>query len=323
MAGDSDTPAQGERERQLADCIAELRDVVLGNPKGDPDEVAARLSAVDSDLGDLYIALYRIRGFGLALAQGDLSADLHVPGPLGGSLKGLQANLRHMTWQAEEIAAGDLSQRTMFLGEFSDAFNSMAQQLGQTLDELRKREHDLVEANAALEAAQARLREQATRDPLTGLFNRRYLDDRWRSEVARSKRNGRPLSILLADLDHFKDVNDRGGHAAGDATLVAFATLLAESIRASDVPCRVGGDEFLALMIDSTPEDAAVCAERIREEFGSVEIPGVPVDCALGASFGIAELTAEVTELDELIRIADRALYEVKGTGRNRVVIGR
>lgn len=166
---------------------------------------------------------------------------------------------------------------------------------------------------AEIETLKQQLQEQAIRDPLTGLFNRRHLDEALTREFDRARRHSSPLSVILIDVDHFKDVNDTQGHAAGDGILRVLARLLLDSTRSSDTVCRFGGDEFLVLLPEATLESAAQRAERWRSEF----MDQYPGSCSL--SIGVAGLQPDDFP-DSLIRRSDRALYLAKHRGRNCVV---
>jgi two-component system, cell cycle response regulator len=292
--------------------VEELYELVLGGPpRGLTSEEA---------FAQLRDALAEIRGFVRRLAQGVLGGEFSVPGPVAGSLKSLSSSLRHMTWQAKEISEGDLSQRIDFLGDFSIAFNEMAERLDATLTELRTRERELSEANVSLQIAHGQLLEQATHDPLTGLLNRRSLSERWVAEAARADRTGEPVAVMLVDLDEFKSINDSCGHEGGDIALVAFAQTLISQLRASDIACRMGGDEFIAILPGTTREGGLEVANRVRDAFGSAELGPMLVNCEHTASIGMAEYPAHGENLEAVLRAADEALYEVKAAGRNRVV---
>jgi diguanylate cyclase (GGDEF)-like protein len=116
-----------------------------------------------------------------------------------------------------------------------------------------------------------RLQEQAIRDPLTGLYNRRYLDETLERELSRAKREGYPLSLTMIDLDHFKLVNDTYGHPAGDEVLIALSTLLQSQAREGDIPCRYGGEEFVLVLPRMSLEVASQRAEQWREAFGNMK----------------------------------------------------
>lgn len=166
------------------------------------------------------------------------------------------------------------------------------------------------------------LRNQSIRDPLTGLFNRRYLEETMERELARSMRNARPLAVAAIDVDHFKRFNDTHGHDAGDKVLVELAGLMRASIRSTDIACRYGGEEFVLLMPD-TPIDVAMervtllrdRARTLRARMGSVELESATI------SVGLAVAPEHGTRADLLLRNADIALYRAKADGRDRVVL--
>jgi diguanylate cyclase (GGDEF)-like protein len=158
---------------------------------------------------------------------------------------------------------------------------------------------------------------QALVDGLTGLANRRAASDALHAEAARAERLGTPLSVVLADLDGFKDVNDAHGHAVGDAVLRAFAAVLRETLRESDVAGRWGGEEFLLLLPGADEEGAAQLAERVRVALAERGIPSAP-ELRVTASFGVAEYAGE-TNTEELVAAADGALYRAKRAGKDRV----
>jgi diguanylate cyclase (GGDEF)-like protein len=159
------------------------------------------------------------------------------------------------------------------------------------------------------------LREQAIRDPLTSLHNRRFLQDCLPREIIRATRERAPLAVIMIDLDRFKRVNDSAGHQAGDRVLVEVAGLLKRHVRGSDIACRYGGEEFALVLPRTTPESALRRSEEIRSA-----IAGEP-DRLRGvtASLGVALCPAHAVDADALLRAADRALYEAKREGRNQV----
>jgi two-component system cell cycle response regulator len=164
--------------------------------------------------------------------------------------------------------------------------------------------------------------ELAVTDPLTGLHNRRYMFGQLEALAQRAAKGGAPVACLLLDIDHFKKINDSFGHDVGDEVLREFAVRLASNVRAIDLPCRYGGEEFVAIMPDTTVEDAGRIAERIRRYIG-----GSPFRVAQGAelltvtiSIGVAGLSGEHDTSEALLKRADEALYEAKAAGRNRVI---
>jgi diguanylate cyclase (GGDEF)-like protein len=176
-------------------------------------------------------------------------------------------------------------------------------------------------AHAVVALENARLHgmveKQALVDGLTGLANRRAASDALHAEAARAERLQTPLSVVLVDLDGFKDVNDAHGHAVGDAVLRALAEVLRETLRESDIAGRWGGEEFLLLLPGADEEGAVQLAERVRNGLATCRIPGVP-DLRVTASFGVAEYAGE-TNTEQLLAAADDALYRAKRGGKNRV----
>lgn len=162
-----------------------------------------------------------------------------------------------------------------------------------------------------------KLRTQALRDPLTGLYNRRYMEDVLERYVSLAERNGTMVSAIMIDLDHFKLLNDEHGHAMGDAVLREVAAAICGGIRPSDVACRYGGEELVVIMPDCPLEDAIARAEslRLRVE-GLSELHGARIT----ASMGVATLPETDAEARDLLAGADAALYRAKQEGRNRVV---
>ena len=159
------------------------------------------------------------------------------------------------------------------------------------------------------------LREQAIRDPLTSLHNRRFLQDHLPREIIRAAREHAPLAVIMLDLDRFKRINDSAGHQAGDRVLVAVAKLLARQVRGSDVACRYGGEEFALVLPGTTLESALRRSEEIRSA-----IAGEPGRLhGVTASLGVALCPDHATDAEALLRAADRALYEAKRAGRNQV----
>lgn len=265
----------------------------------------AELDELLNELADLY-------RFTLAVSQGDLEQPLTARGSLAGSLKTLDAALRHLTWQTQRVAAGDFTQRVDFMGEFSAAFNSMVVALDKARTELDER-------NELLQAQAAKLEELATTDVLTGTYNRRKFNELILAEIERVRRYGHPLSLLVVDIDHFKRINDTYGHEAGDEVLIVLAGLIRAGIRATDSLARWGGEEFVVLSPEVSVEDATGLAERLRAAAGTYEYSFVG---RLTASIGVAQHRVGETP-DELFARADEALYRAKEGGRDRVEVAR
>lgn len=168
--------------------------------------------------------------------------------------------------------------------------------------------------------------QESITDPLTGIYNRRYLERRLVDEIARSSRYGMPLSVLLVDIDHFKRVNDIYGHQVGDLVLEGMAQLIATTLRTTDIVARYGGEEILIIAPSTPVKTAANLAERLRKvvEDASFEVP-VELNrdiSALGVtvSIGVACFSQHTKDMQDLIQDVDKAMYRAKKEGRNRVV---
>ncbi|MBE0669006.1 MAG: diguanylate cyclase [Anaerolineales bacterium] len=200
--------------------------------------------------------------------------------------------------------------------------------VARDITESKALENKLKEVNLSLqkqlaenETLRTRLQEQAIRDPLTGAFNRRYFSEALDQESARSSREKAPYSILILDIDRFKQFNDTYGHKCGDIVLQSLANFLNENTRQGDIVCRYGGEEFVILMTDVTSEAAYKRAERFRKQFEEmvIEYDGKKLQCTFSAGIASYPVHADVGET--LLSFADQALYRSKTEGRNRVSV--
>jgi diguanylate cyclase (GGDEF)-like protein len=165
------------------------------------------------------------------------------------------------------------------------------------------------------------LSRQATHDPLTGLFNRRYLDQILYGEIAHAMQSDSMVGILMADVDHFKEINDRYGHKAGDLMLQSLGKLMRNAVRSSDVVCRYGGEEFVIVMPGVSEATVNKCAEDIRFRFEESRIVFENHEIQATISMGAAIYPLHGSSVDEVFVRADRAMYQAKRYGRNRVVV--
>jgi len=165
------------------------------------------------------------------------------------------------------------------------------------------------------------LEQLATHDAMTGLYNRRQFTTLAEREWGRFRRYGRPLSLLVADIDYFKSINDTYGHDVGDRAIVQVADIFRSNTRTSDVVARIGGEEFALLLPETGLADACALAERLRETVSacSIIVNGVPV--SLTISIGASEARHDINEIADLLRQTDSALYGAKRAGRNRVSV--
>jgi diguanylate cyclase (GGDEF)-like protein len=168
----------------------------------------------------------------------------------------------------------------------------------------------------------ATLREESSRDSLTGLFNRRYMEESLDREIRRAAREGYGLGVLLADLDNFKQLNDAFGHAAGDAVLRQIGRYLSTSVRGEDIACRFGGEEFVLILPKASLDDTYRRAEGLREGIKAGPL-AEPADLypTSTMSIGVAAYPEHGTTAAQLILAADSAMYLAKGQGRDRVVV--
>jgi diguanylate cyclase (GGDEF)-like protein len=167
---------------------------------------------------------------------------------------------------------------------------------------------------------QSKLRSQAIHDPLTDLFNRRYLDETLDRELARASRERYPLCIIMMDIDHFKRMNDTHGHEAGDLVLKALARTLLNRNRRGDFACRFGGEEFVVVMPNIPIESAYRRAEELRAALNSISVPYGENNLTITISMGIACYPANGLDRESLLRAADRAMYAAKQAGRDYII---
>ncbi len=239
----------------------------------------------------LGIAVVFVVGLGIAVLVGTVLA------------RSIMTPIRGLAEGARRFGAGDLSHRVPLggedeLGALGRTFNAMAEALAQT---------------------QTTLRDLSTRDGLTGLVNYREFHRQVTEEVARCRRYGRPFSLLMLDVDHFKDVNDTYGHLAGDEVLRAVAALIERTVRPADLVARYGGEEFVIVLPETTGAGAWALAERLRRRVADLTV-AVPANGAvsLTVSVGLAVFPEDADSFQGLLSAADQALYAAKSGGRNR-----
>lgn len=220
---------------------------------------------------------------------------------------------------------------TSYLYELDDCLIFLGERIGETdLDvmeslsllnnEVVNINRELKKKNLALKKLNEKVEKLTLLDPLTGLANRRFLSERLPLDISAALRHGRPLSLIMLDLDHFKSINDDYGHALGDQVLKAVGDILINSCRQEDLAARFGGEEFLLLLPYAGLREAESIAERIRLAISLKTV--LPDGRQITASMGVTEFTAQDTS-DSFIKRADDALYRAKSSGRNRTVAVR
>jgi diguanylate cyclase (GGDEF)-like protein len=244
--------------------------------------------------------------------------------PLGFMLvRRIVAPLDSVCHAMREFSDGNLDVRSEVrrsdeLGLLAYTFNKMA-------DEHQRTHQRIIRMNVELEERVQRrtklLHELASREPLTGLYNRRYFNEMFERHFSQAVRHGSELTCIMMDLDDFKGVNDKFGHHAGDEVLVLLAATLTSQLRAEDVPARFGGDELIVILPQTDAERARVLAERVCERFDTLLRQKLP-DVRTSLSIGIAgRLVTGAADTRTLVRLADRSLYEAKDAGKNCIVV--
>jgi diguanylate cyclase (GGDEF)-like protein len=191
------------------------------------------------------------------------------------------------------------------LGEFVATFNRMSSSLKMSMEEVQ--------------AINNQLRVMSITDPLTGRYNRRFINDHIRRELKLAQRTGQPVSVLMIDLDNFKEYNDRHGHIAGDEALRKLGDVLVDQVRETDVVARYGGEEFLVYLSHTNTEGARQVAEKLREAVEQTSFSLKGEDTRITISVGVATAHEEVSTYEDLVDHADKAMYRAKAEGRNLV----
>ena len=238
----------------------------------------------------------------------------HITGPEAGQylcipmlVNGEPLGILHLNYTASETQEQGTVQSKLFNEQKTQLVLTLAEHIALALSNLKLRET---------------LRQQSIRDVLTGLFNRRYMEETLARELERAEREQRSLGIIMLDIDHFKQFNDVSGHDAGDAVLRELGVFLNKSARGGDIVCRYGGEEFVAVLPGATREETRLLAEVLREGVKDLLVYhlGKPLGkCTI--SLGVSSYPDHGTTREELLKNADTALYQAKNEGRDRVVV--
>jgi len=222
-------------------------------------------------------------------------------------LKNITASIEKRDFSVIDLLKNSKESSKDEVWELKHSIYNMAVSLKHAFEELKEKQKELEEL--------------AYYDPLTGLPNRRFFFDHANLILESAKRYRTPLTLLLIDLDHFKKINDTYGHEAGDLLLKNFTEVLRKNSRKSDLPARLGGEEFALLMPNTDLQQGRVVAERIRQCFQNSVIVYRGMEVRTTLSGGLAPFVPEVEEIDDLMRMADEALYKAKELGRNRIEV--
>lgn len=265
-----------------------LRDIIYDseNAKLDLEQLDTPFWKLGKGLQYLDKAVKEVKRYSAEISKGNLSIE--APGRdnfLCENLKNIHANLNHLTWQAKQVAKGDYSQSVSYLGEFSEAFNTMTKQLKEREEELE---------------------EEAYRDKLTGIGNRHLFHERVETMLA----TGEKIVFCYCDLDHLKYVNDHFGHQEGDRYLLYFVETVKANIRPGDLFVRLGGAEFCVVLLNCSQETMQEKFRNIHEAFRREGAGDYPKSF----SYGIIELPErhDIVSTDEILQRADEVMYEYK-----------
>jgi diguanylate cyclase (GGDEF)-like protein/PAS domain S-box-containing protein len=224
------------------------------------------------------------------------------------------------------ITLKDLRERIRFQEEWEMSRKQLVQttrERDQHAREVRAMKDRFKEKAKEIEKMKEKAVQLSYTDDLTGIYNHRFFIQQLNLEVERQKRYPGPLSLLMIDIDYFKDYNDHNGHLAGDEALRAIALLIQHGVRQSDIVARYGGEEFAAILIKTGKEEAAEIAERVRKSVSETQFPDEKEqpNGDLTVSIGLATFSSSTPTLTDLIREADHALYRAKSKGRNRIEV--
>lgn len=330
----------GDNTRHDGECLGaallHIQELLAGRRAPDLPEELENNTQLRELRGNILILRSILENF----SRGDLSGDIPLPGFCGGALKSLQAHLRHLTWQVQQVEQGDLTQRVDFLGDFSVAFNKMIERLDSTMTQLRQKEAALTllasslrteveQRSAAVQAlrqSESKFKYLAEHDALTGILNRRSFVAHAMGAMHSAATLNSPFAVGLLDVDKFKNFNDTYGHLAGDEALRHLVRVAQSQLRQEDMIGRYGGEEFILSFSGTDMLRGTAVAERIRKAVAGTPLAfegkEITVTCSIGLCTVLPECSGERDEffLQAVINQADAALYAAKNRGRNQVV---
>lgn len=258
---------------------------------------------------------YREQIVRMAAGRGDADNPLAHAGPIRHEGEFFRKDGARL-W-IETVSVPVFDERGIHIGYFGITRDMTERKLAEQA--LQAANQQLEEQLSRIHQLHAQLHEQAIRDDLTGVHNRRHFIDVAQRELVHARDTGQPLSLVMLDLDHFKSINDQHGHPTGDAALKAVGSLLAATTRAGDLACRLGGEEFAVLLVNSSHDDALAQAETWRSTLAGMTLLADGTALRLTASFGVATFPLQAASLVELMKVADSRLYRAKAMGRDRV----
>jgi len=235
----------------------------------------------------------------------------------------LSSNLQKLTQAIRHLQQGELGRQIEInsndeVGQLAQAFNHMSEELARSHDELRASHAELRESHEKIAEQAEILRDLALRDSLTRLHNRRHFDEQACRLFRRAQQQERPLTVMMGDIDHFKQINDTFSHAVGDSVLRRVGELLRKHTRTGDLVARYGGEEFVIAFVDTSLEQAHQLCDKLRTHIASEDWSDIHPHLKVTMSIGVAQLQREET-IDQVVQLADVQLYRAKSGGRNQV----
>lgn len=235
----------------------------------------------------------------------------------------LSSNLQKLTQAIRHLQQGELGRQIDInskdeVGELAQAFNHMSEELARSHDELRASHAELRESHEKIAEQAEILRDLALRDSLTRLHNRRHFDEQACRLFKRALQQERPLTVMMGDIDHFKNINDTFSHAVGDSVLRRVGELLRKHTRTGDLVARYGGEEFVIAFVDTSLEQAHQLCDKLRTQIASEDWADIHPQLKVTMSIGVAQMQREET-IDQVVQLADVQLYRAKSGGRNQV----
>lgn len=263
----------------------------------------------NQDFIQIHTIIKEIQRFCDSLREGKLEHKTNIKSYSIGQLKAIQMELRNLVWQMQEVANGNSYISSVITGEVSESFNAMIERLNLTIQEIKQISKNYEEISS--------------RDPLTGCYNRNALKKEFLNTIGKAHKNKQLCGLFMMDLDYFKKINDTYGHNTGDMVLKQFVKKIYETVRDTDLCCRMGGEEFAILFPNTTRDILLKIDERLRKNIQAVQIKRKDAVITFTYSAGIALFAPTQTDeasLSKLISFTDNLLYQAKDNGRNRSV---
>lgn len=263
----------------------------------------------NQDFIQIHTIIKEIQRFCDSLREGKLEHKTSIKSYSIGQLKAIQMELRNLVWQMQEVANGNSYISSVITGEVSESFNAMIERLNLTIQEIKQISKNYEEISS--------------RDPLTGCYNRNALKKEFLNTISKAHKNKQLCGLFMMDLDYFKKINDTYGHHTGDMVLKQFVKKICETVRDTDLCCRMGGEEFAILISDTNREILLKIDERLRKNIQSVQIKRKDSVITFTYSAGITLFTPtqnDEASLSKLISFTDNLLYQAKDSGRNRSI---